>query len=218
MTDARGATATDTVTITVGNTAPTATIALPTAGTTWKVGDPIAFRGSATDPQDGALPAANLTWSLILQHCPSNCHTHPIQSWVGVDQGSFTTPDHEYPAYLELRLTATDSGGLSDTRSVRLDPRTVDLTLASSPGGLTLRFNAAQAKAPFTRRVIIGSRNSITADATQPAPGKKSYLFQSWSDGGAASHDIIAPAANTTYTAVYKRSASVPAGPVTPRR
>ena len=111
VTDARGATATDVVTITVGNTRPTATIALPSPGTTWKVGDPIAFRGSATDTQDGALPAARLAWSLILHHCPSNCHTHTIQSWLGVDRGTFTTPDHEYPAYLELRLTATDSGG-----------------------------------------------------------------------------------------------------------
>jgi glucose/arabinose dehydrogenase len=205
VTDARGATATDTVTITVGNTAPTATIALPTAGTTWKVGDLIAFRGSATDPQEGALPAANLSWSLILQHCPSNCHSHPIQSWVGVSQGSFTTPDHEYPSYLELQLTATDSGGLSHTRSVRLDPRTVDLTLASSPSGLRLGFDGAQAPAPFTRHVIVGSRHSITADTPQPGPGKKTYQFQAWSDGGDTSHDIIAPAVNTTYTATYKR-------------
>jgi len=206
VTDAQGATSTDTVTITVGNTAPIATIELPSAGTTWKVGDQIAFRGSATDAEDGPLPGPNLSWSLVLHHCPSNCHTHPIQSWLGVAQGSFSTPDHEYPTYLELRLTATDSGGLSHTRSVQLDPRTVDLTLASNPAGLTLGFDASQARASFTRRVIVGSRHSITAAATQPAPGKKTYLFQSWSDGGAASHDIIAPAVNTTYTALYKRS------------
>jgi hypothetical protein len=30
-----------------------------------------------------------------------------------VASGSFTAPDHEYPSYLELRLAATDSGGLS---------------------------------------------------------------------------------------------------------
>jgi glucose/arabinose dehydrogenase len=205
VTDARGAAATDTVTITIGNTAPTATIALPSSGTTWRVGDLIAFRGSATDPQEGTLPPANLSWSLILHHCPSNCHTHPIQSWIGVDRGSFTTPDHEYPAYLELRLTATDSGGLSDTRSVQLDPRTVDLTLASNPGGLLLGFDASQATASFTRRVIVGSRHSLTAAPTQPAPGKKTFVFQSWSDGGASVHDIVAPATNTTYTALYKR-------------
>jgi hypothetical protein len=165
----------------------------------------IAFRGSATDAQDGALPASSLSWSLIQHHCPSNCHTHPVQSWLGVDQGSFTAPDHEYPSHLELRLTATDSGGLSHTQSLRLDPRTVDLTVASNPGGFTLGFDSTQAKASFTRRVIVGSRHSLTAAATQPGPGKKTYRFQSWSDGGAAAHDIVAPATATTYTASYKR-------------
>ena len=53
--------------------------------------------------------------SLVLQHCPSNCHTHPLQTFAGVASGSFTAPDHEYPSYLELRLTATDSGGLTNT-------------------------------------------------------------------------------------------------------
>ena len=91
------------MTITVGNTPPTATINTPAAGTTWKVGDAISFSGSATDTQDGTLPASSLSWQLILHHCPSNCHAHPMQSFAGVAGGSFTAPDHEYPSYLELR-------------------------------------------------------------------------------------------------------------------
>src|SRR3712207_7914819 len=55
------------------------------------------------------------------------------QSFDGVAGDSFPAPDHEYPSHLELRLTATDSGGLTDTKSVRLDPRTVSLTLSTSP-------------------------------------------------------------------------------------
>ena len=151
------------MTITVGNTAPTATITAPAAGTTWKVGDLIQFAGGATDAQDGPLPASALTWSLILHHCPSNCHTHPLQSYPGVAGGSFTAPDHEYPSYLELRLTATDSGGLSDTESLRLDPKTVSITLNSSPGGFALTLNGSQLPTPFTRTVIQGSANTISA-------------------------------------------------------
>ena len=96
---------------TTSNGAPTATIVQPAPSTTWKVGDVIAFSGSATDPQEGSLPASALSWTVILHHCPSTCHTHTIQSFVGVATGSFTSPDHEYPSHLELRLTATDSGG-----------------------------------------------------------------------------------------------------------
>ena len=70
VTDSHGASDTDTVPIAVGNTPPTPTIATPAAGTTWKVGDVISFSGSATDQQDGTLPASGLSWKLVMQHCP----------------------------------------------------------------------------------------------------------------------------------------------------
>ena len=203
VTDNHGASATAAVTINVGNTAPNATITAPAAGTTWKVGDLIQFAGGATDAQDGPLPASALSWSLILNHCPSNCHTHPLQSFAGVAGGSFTTPDHEYPAYLELRLTATDSGGLSDTESLRLDPKTVSITLNSSPGGFALALNGSQLPTPFTRTVIQGSTNTISAPSPQ-TKAKKSWLFQSWSDGGAQTH-VVTAGSSATYVARFRQ-------------
>ena len=137
--------------------APTATITTPTAATTWKVGDAINFSGSATDPQDGTLPAAALSWSVILHHCPSTCHTHLLQNLVGTASGSFTAPDHDYPSYLEIRLTATDSSGLTDTKSVQLDPKTVSLSFASGPSGLQLVVGSSSTATPFARTVIVGS-------------------------------------------------------------
>jgi PKD repeat protein len=201
--DPGGLSDTDAVVISVGNTAPTATITSPAAGTTWRVGDVINFSGSASDVQDGSLPPSALSWQLILHHCPSNCHTHPIQSFSGVAGGSFTTPDHEYPSYLELQLTATDSGGLTDTESIRLDPRTVVLSFQTTPGGLQLAVNGATATATFTRTVIIGSTNTVSAISPQ-TKGKKTYTFNSWSDGGAQTHVITAPAAATTYSARFR--------------
>jgi hypothetical protein len=53
--------------------------------------------------------------------------------------------------------------------------------------------------------VIVGSLNSISAPSSQPK-GKQTYAFVSWSDGGAAAHNIVAPAAATTYTARYRRT------------
>ena len=206
VTDRQDASSTAAVTINVGNTAPTATITSPAAGTTWKVGDRINFLGSATDAQDGPLPGSALSWALIMHHCPSNCHQHPLQTFTGPGGGPndfFITPDHEYPSHLELRLTATDSGGLTDVESVRLDPRTVTLTLNSSPSGFSLGFNDSKAVAPFTRTVIQGSRNSISADSPQ-TKAKKSWLFKTWSDGGAQSHDVIANS-SATYTATFKQ-------------
>jgi len=209
VTDDQGATDTASVTITAGNTAPNPVIDSPAASLRWKVGDTIGFSGHATDAQDGALPASGLQWSLILHHCftPSDCHTHLIQTMTGVASGSFNAPDHAYPCWLELQLTATDSGGLTSTTSVRLDPRTVVLTFRTNPGGLALTnlaVNEEPRSTPFSITVVVGSANSVSAPSPQPF-NKFTYFFVSWSDGGPQSHTITAPAVNTTYTAVYRK-------------
>ena len=126
-------------------------------------------------------------------HCPTNpndCHTHDVQTIGGVATGSFSAPDHEYPSWLELVLTATDSGGLTGTTSVRLDPKTVALSFATTPTGLDLSVGSTTSTAPFTRTVIQGSRNTITAPAQQTVGGT-TYNWQSWSDAGTRSHDIV---------------------------
>ena len=202
VTDSPGASSiSDPIVITVGNSPPTATIAAPPGSFTWRVGDVINFSGSGSDAQDGNLPASALSWSLILHHCPSTCHTHPLQDFVGVASGSFVAPDHEYPSYLELVLTASDSGGLTDTASVTLQPQTVNLTFTTSPSGLQLVLNGGSAATPFTRTVIAGSTNTISAPSPQTLNGAN-YAFASWSDGGAQTHVITASSA-ATYSAVY---------------
>jgi PKD repeat protein len=209
VTDDQGASDSTSITITVGNTAPVAVIDSPASSLTWKVGDPIPFSGHATDVQDGTLPASALTWQLIMHHCftPTDCHTHLLQTVNGVSSGSFTAPDHAYPCWLELQLTATDSGGLTSTTSVRLDSRTVVLTFRTNPGGLVLTnmvVNEAPRSTPFSVTVVVGSANSVSAPSPQQF-NKSIYNFISWSDGGPQSHTITAPALNTTYTAMYRK-------------
>ena len=209
VTDDQGASDTDTLTVTAGNTAPTAVIDSPASSLKWQVGSAITFSGHATDTQDGTLPASALTWSLIMHHCvtPADCHEHLIQTVNGVSGGLFTAPDHAYPCWLELRLTSTDSGGLASTTSVRLDPQTVVLTFRTNPGGLVLSnlvVNEAPRTTPFSVTVVVGSANSVSAPSPQTFK-KFEYFFTSWSDGGPQSHTITAPAVNTTYTATYRK-------------
>ena len=131
-----------------------------------------------------------------------------MQDFAGVSSGSFVAPGHEYPSHLELKLTATDSGGLTDTKSVRLDPQTVVLNFMTNPSvkpGLRLTVGSSEAAAPFSRTVIVGSTNSVSAISPQKR-GKKSYTFVSWSDGGAQTHNIVAPTSTATYTATYQAS------------
>ena len=203
VTDNHGASATDAVAISAGNTPPTATITSPSPGLTWKVGDTINFNGSASDQQSGNLPASALSWTLTMEHCPSNCHEHPVQSWSGQASGSFVTPDHEYPSYLVLELTATDSGGLSDTQSIPLYPKTVLLSFTSSPSGLQLSLNGNASATPFSKQVIQNSVNGLAAPTPQTLSGSV-YDFGSWSDGGAQVHSITATG-NRSLSATYTK-------------
>ena len=206
VTDSGGATDVADVQVQVSTgAAPVPTIASPAAGTTWAVGDTISFAGSATDAEDGSIPASGFSWSLVLHHCPSNCHSHPIQEFVGTASGSIVTPDHEYPSHLELRLTATDSAGQSVTTSRQLDPRATTLNFESSPPGLRIAVGAETDTTPFSRDVIVGSSNSVSALSPQNLAGS-SYVFTSWSDGGAQSHNIVAPGAPATYSATFSNA------------
>ncbi len=192
------------VPISVNNTAPVAVIDGPSGTFTWTVGDPINFSGHATDIDEpsGVLPASALSWQLTMYHCPSNCHTHPIQTFEEVAGGTFNAPDHEFPSFLELKLVATDSEGVPSTAVVLLHPRTVALTFQTQPSGLSLAINAATLPTPFTRTVIIGSVNSVGVPSPQSV-GVIQQAFQSWSDGGTQNHTITAPATPTTYTASF---------------
>jgi glucose/arabinose dehydrogenase len=203
VTDAEGASDTAPVTISVGNTPPTPVLDLPTPGRTWQVGDEIAFSGRADDAQDGELAPSSLSWSLILHHCPSTCHAHPVQTFEGTASGSFVGPDHEYPSHLELRLTAIDSHGLSAATSVQLDPQTVTVELHSDPPGLELVVGATSQPAPFTHTAIKGSALSLSAPSPQTL-GSEYYRFQSWSDSGAESHNVVV-GDSTIFTAVYEQ-------------
>jgi glucose/arabinose dehydrogenase len=189
-----------TITVGAGNTAPTPVIDTPASSLTWAVGDTINFVGRATDAQDGTLPASALSWQIIIHH---GNHTHTVENRRGVASGSFSAPDHDYPSYLEVRLTATDSGGMTATTSVNLQPRTANLTFQSNPSGLQLTAGPTTARAPFTITAIVNGTVQVIAP-DQRYRGKN-YAFVSWSDGGARQHSITVPSTPATYTATYRR-------------
>ena len=80
--------------------------------------------------------------------------------------GTVTAPPHEYPSKLLLQVTVTDSGGLTDTRTVQLDPKTVDLTFVSSPSGAGVTVGESDHTAPYTETFIQKSPVTVTAAPT----------------------------------------------------
>jgi hypothetical protein len=76
--------------IVVGNRSPVGVITTPAAGAHYNAGDTIAFAGTATDPEDGVLPASAYAWTVVFHH---GSHTHPFMGpTVGVTSGSFVIP------------------------------------------------------------------------------------------------------------------------------
>ncbi len=53
-----------------------------------------------------------------IEHCPSGCHEHTVQTWTDISSGDFFAPNHDYPSHVRLILKVTDSDGQSDTDSV----------------------------------------------------------------------------------------------------
>jgi glucose/arabinose dehydrogenase len=202
VSDEGGASSVARVVVSPGNTPPHAQILAPAEGLEWAVGDEIEFEGTADDEEDGDLPAADLYWKTRLLHCPSACHAHPLRVFPAVDSGSIVAPDHDYPAHIEISLTATDSRGLTDTDSIVVDPRAVGLDIASDPPGVELSAGDLEQAAPFRLDAIQGSNILLSAPRTATLDGTE-YTWSRWSDGGDRVHSVTATGP-ATYTAVYE--------------
>ena len=204
---------TDIVLITVGNTSPTPSIVLPHPSVTWRVGQEISFEGQAVDPEDGPLAESSLDWDIVVQQCtggtPDDCLAHSVQENLGTAAGTFVAPDQPWYSFLQIKLTATDSGfpgggggGLAGEAVLELQPEEVDLTFNADPPGLQLAAGNEVESTPFTRTAVVGSANTVGAPTPQDHLGGQ-YTLVSWSDGGAAGHEIVAPENDTGYVATY---------------
>ena len=101
---------------------------------------------------------------------------------------------------------------MTTTTSVTLQPQSVNVSIASNLVGLQVVFGPTTQATPYTATVITGSVHSLSATTTQTLGGT-TYTFSSWSDGGAATHNITASAAGT-YTATYSGGGTSNSPPV----
>ena len=211
--DGRGGSASRSAIIDAGTAPPVPTITTPTSTARFSVGQTITLTGSATDAEDGNLPPANLSWTVILHH---NTHTHPFVPPTAGNNVRFQAPAPEDLAatttsHLSIHLTATDSHGASSTVTRTLRPRLVTITLDSVPSGLTLSVNGTVVSTPRTVRSWDKYALALNA-ATQRDAAARPWLFASWSDGGAAAHTLVTPASAATVTATFARAtAAAPA-------
>lgn len=184
-------------------TPPVASINLPLTNSTFRAGDIITFSGSATDTEDGVLPASSYSWQFLFHH---NTHVHPTLPFNGIISGTFPIEEsgHDYSGNTryEIVLTVTDSNGLQDTESVFVYPEKVDLTFNSLPdSGLSLKIDGINRTTPFVLDTLVNFHHTI--EAPDQSLGSSQYTFDSWSQGGAQTQTLIVPETNQTYYANF---------------
>jgi glucose/arabinose dehydrogenase len=216
VTTAANISSTASIAIYPGDSPPAVSIDTPASTLTWGVGQQISFSGSAkaNSGKGVAIPATGLSWRTKVLHCPEgedHCHAHPLPDFNETASGTLTAPDHNLPSRLRFELTATDSRGLSATKTLEIYPRTATLTAASYPAGVALTLGAEAGPGPLSLTVIEGASATLTAPATTEIGGVE-YLFDHWSDGGARAHSVTA-SADAEFTAFYLVGEGLPVEP-----
>ena len=202
-----GSVTSNSATLTVlDNRIPTGTITAPGSGTLYRGGQSFTFSGSATDPEDGVLPPSAFTWRVDFHH---DFHVHPfMQPTTGVTSGTFTIPDRgetSQNVFYRVVLIVRDSAGLTHTSTVDVRPRKTVVRIESNVANAQLTLDGTPITAPLTFTGVEGIIRSIGVVTPQTANGTP-YEFASWSDGGAATHEIATPTDDTTFTALFQPS------------
>lgn len=192
------------------NNPPVGSISTPTASLRYRFNDLISFSGSATDPEDGVLPASAFTWKIEFKHAQ---HFHPHQEFQGVTSGSFIAnfPEVGTDVAYRVSLTVRDSKGLTSTTFRDVLPVTSTLSLATNISGLQLSLSGTTVSTPYSSAQVANTPFTIGAISPQTV-NNVTYEFDFWSDGGAATHTINLPDNPTTYTANFKVSGQGPYG------
>ena len=207
--DGRSGSGTATVQISAGNTPPLPQV---TGDTTYRGGESFQLSGSATDQQQGTIPASGLSWDVKVVHAD---HIHSLGTFPGRSQltlGAIT--DHDADAHYEVTMTATDAGGLTAAATVELDPETTTVRLESSPSGAAVSYGGRQYTAPQELETAIGYRTTISA-STPIELGGAIFDFTGWSNGGARVQNFAVPEDGAELTASYSERVGPPPDPPT---
>jgi glucose/arabinose dehydrogenase len=186
------------------NKPPAAQILTPVADTTYFGGMVVNYSGSASDYEDGTLPASAFTWQVDFHH---DTHIHPfIPPTTGSKTGTFTIPkrgETSANVYYFITLKVEDSVGLTKTLVRKILPQKAKMTFVTQPPGLKISLDGQNPHlTPFTVTGVVGIIRSIAAPTPQTLDGVN-YGFQAWSDGRARSHQISTPSVDTAYTANF---------------
>jgi glucose/arabinose dehydrogenase len=186
--------------------APDLTVSAPAEGQLYRAGDTITYNAFARDTAGFDLDDGDIKTEVRLHH---GTHFHPFVGPLTGRAGSFTIPrtgEASADTSYEIKVTATDSNGLSTSKIVNIFPRKSQLSLATSPAGLGLLVDGVPVSTPRTFTGVEGFQRELSAPNTAVALDGTVLQFAGWSDGKSIRHVITTPDPDTTYTATYRPS------------
>jgi glucose/arabinose dehydrogenase len=186
------------------NKPPVSTITSPTANSKYNAGQVITVTGTGIDPEEGTLPASAFSWTVVFYH---DTHTHPFLGPItGKNTETFTIPttgETAHNVWYRIYLTTTDSDGAKSEVYRDIYPNVVDLIFKTEPAELPMTIDGQPQFTPHTVKSVVGMTRSININDIQV--DNDMYVFNSWSDNKARSHDITTPSTNTVYTATLNQ-------------
>jgi glucose/arabinose dehydrogenase len=180
---------------------PVITLVSPAENASFRAGERIEVEVTVTDREEGTIPATRVTWWIDL-HVDNT--SRRVQAPVRGTSGSYLVPTRNEVSpniWYRVHVRATDSAGNAIESSRDVQPLRAQVTLATAPAGLSLTLDGQAVIGPHTFTGVQGVERDIAA-ADQVLNGRR-YAFTGWSDGGAASHVLSTPAADTTLTATF---------------
>ena len=185
------------------NQRPILSITSPTSETIYRGGQQITFAATATDPEDGTLPAEQLEWRVVFHHAD---HTHPAQEWQMGNAGTFIVPQVGETAtnvWYRLQVRAEDSEGFPQTAFVDIFPRLQPLQLRTDPPNIDLNANGSLVRVPASVDAVENLQQIIAAPLRQWFRDSL-FVFERWSDGTPGRFRTFAmPAEPVELTAIY---------------
>ena len=186
--------------------APELTVSTPTEGQLYRAGDTITYNAFASDAAGFDLDDGDIKTEVRLHH---GTHFHPFVGPLTGRAGSFPIPrtgEASADTSYEIKVTATDSNGLSTSKIVNIFPRKTQVSLATSPGGLGVVVDGVPVSTPRTFTGVEGFQRELNTPNSAVALDGTPLQFAGWSDGKSIRHVITTPEDDTTYTATYQPS------------
>jgi hypothetical protein len=97
---------------------------------------------------------------------------------------------------------SNNTGSTSSSVTVVVTAPTVQVTVGTTPAGLSFSVDGTTYTSSQVLTWTVGSSHTLASTSPQTS-GSTQNTFASWSDAGALSHSVTAPASAASYTATF---------------